>query len=130
MTTLKSIEFAKNTGDRYKDKDRIKYRYEGKFDPNKLHPYSIDAQSAALIEKNKRVLEIGCATGFMSEYFTQQLQCTVIGVEINPKQAVLAQKKCFSVITGNIEEDQTFQKIKESSEAIGGIDIILASSVL
>ena len=78
-----------------------------------LPPYNIDVQSTALIEKDRRVLEIGCATGFMSEYFTRKLHCTVIGVEVNPEQAALAKKKCYYTITGNVERDKTFQEIMQ-----------------
>ena len=124
------MEFTRNNDEPVQEKHRIKYNYEGKFDPNTLRPYSIDAQSVALIEKNKRVLEIGCATGFMSEHFTQQLKCTVIGVEINPEQAEQAKKKCHNILIGNIEDDRTLLEVKKKSQALGGIDIIFASSIL
>lgn len=108
----------------------IKYTFEGKYNPFLFRPYSIDYQSMELIKENKKVLELGCANGFMSEYFTQDLNCTVIGVEINCQQAILAQKKCYHCIIGDIEDDHTMNSVINKCKEIGGVDIILASSIL
>jgi cyclopropane fatty-acyl-phospholipid synthase-like methyltransferase len=83
-----------------------------------------------LIKENKKVLELGCANGFMSEYLTEKLKCTVIAVEINYHQATVAQKKCFHCINGDIEDTNTMKKIIKKCKEINGVDIILASSIL
>ena len=108
----------------------IKYDFKGRFDPRHLSPFSIDAQSMTLIEKGKRVLELGSATGFMSQYMTDTLNCTVIGVELNPKQADIGKRWCKDIVVGDIESEKTLQSIREQVRLLGGIDIILASSIL
>lgn len=50
----------------------------------------------------KRVLEVGCASGYMSRALTER-GCSVIGLEINPDAAREAMEFCEDVIVGDIE---------------------------
>lgn len=97
---------------------KIKYHYQGKFNPLKLEPTNIDRLSTALVPKNSKVLELGCATGFMSQYFRQHLHCQVIGVDINPGVK--------PTITGDLEDKQTQTQIKLAAP----YDVVFASAII
>jgi O-antigen biosynthesis protein len=76
----------------------------------KIYTYKIDLnadtthnRSIRLIGHGKRVLEFGCATGYMSKILTEQFGCTVTGIESNPAAAAQAQLCCHRVICGDAE---------------------------
>lgn len=96
----------------------IKYRYQGKFEPEKLAPDNIDRLSTSLVKPNQKILELGCATGFMSDYFRSKLHCRVVGVDINPAAK--------PNICGDLNDKNTWQKIKRQ----GPFDLVFASAVL
>jgi len=56
-----------------------------------------------LVGEGKRVLELGCATGYMSKVLVEQFGCTVIGVEVDAEAAEAARKACARVIVGDVE---------------------------
>lgn len=95
----------------------IKYRFKGKFSPETLAHDNIDRLSVSLVPKNSKVLELGCATGHMSDYF-RRLGCKVTGVDINP--AVKPE------ISGDLNLNSTWKKIKTK----GIFDIVFASAIL
>lgn len=97
---------------------KIKYGYQGKFNPLKLESTNIDRLSTALVPENSKVLELGCATGFMSRYFRRRLHCQVIGVDINPAVK--------PTIIGNLEDKQTQNEIKQA----GPYDVVFASAII
>lgn len=95
----------------------IKYRFKGKFAPEKLAYDNIDSLSVSLVPKNSKVLELGCATGHMSEYFRRR-GCEVTGVDINPAVK--------PGICGDLNLNSTWQKIKTK----GIFDVVFASAIL
>lgn len=104
----------------------MKYFYQGKFVPEKLAELNIDRQTVSLVPTGSRVLEIGCADGFMGEYLIKERGCEVIGVEIDKEAAKQSQKRGLTVICGDIEEEITFNKLKQEEK----FEIILCSSVI
>lgn len=64
------------------------------FDPN---PYGTHMKVLNLVGKNKRVLEIGCATGQISRRLSEN-GCEVVGVEFDEASALVAQRFCKNVI--------------------------------
>jgi SAM-dependent methyltransferase len=56
-----------------------------------------------LVPPNARVLEFGCATGYMSEVMTTRLGCSVTGVELSPEAAESARTRCDRVVVGDAE---------------------------
>src|SRR5207302_3348121 len=57
-----------------------------------------------LVEPGSRVLEFGCATGYMSQALRDRLGASVIGVELNAEAAQLAAAHCERVLVGDAEE--------------------------
>jgi 2-polyprenyl-3-methyl-5-hydroxy-6-metoxy-1,4-benzoquinol methylase len=76
-----------------------------------------------LIRPGQRVLEIGCATGYVSAYLTRELQCEVVAIELNPEAAKRAQAHCACVIVGDIEKD-AFDKVTRPFDVITFGDVL------
>jgi len=57
-----------------------------------------------LVGTEKRVLEVGCSTGYVSKVLKEQLNCLVTGIEVSPDAAKEAEKYCDRVIAGDVEE--------------------------
>ncbi|GEM_PF-4707093 len=64
-----------------------------------------------------RVLEIGCATGFISRYLVARGQ-VVVGVERNPEVAEQARTVCQKVIVGDIEDPAVQSQITQQFDAV------------
>ena len=97
---------------------KIKYCYQGRFDPLKLEATNIDRLSTALVPENSKVLELGCATGFMGQYFRRHLHCQVTGVDINPDVK--------PDIVGDLNSKVTWTKIKKFQP----FDLVFASAII
>lgn len=97
---------------------KIKYFHSGLFIPSKLRRDNIDRLSTALVPRRSKVLELGCATGFMSRYFRRQLHCQVVGVDLNPAAK--------PTLVGDLNLRSTWNKIK----ALGQFDVVFASAVI
>ncbi|MFQ5687187.1 MAG: class I SAM-dependent methyltransferase [Candidatus Scalindua sp.] len=96
----------------------IKYHRKN-YNPLESNPASIDSISTGMVPSGAKVLDIGCATGYMAEYLQEYKNCTVAGVENNPEQTQLAQKICSVVFAGSIESPgiqfQIDQYVKKES---------------
>jgi SAM-dependent methyltransferase len=71
------------------------------FDNN---PDSTHNLVVGLVERGSRVLEFGCATGYMSQVLRDRLDASVVGVELQAEAAEEAGLHCDRVIVGDIEE--------------------------
>lgn len=76
------------------------YDFEAGFDD----PHGKNAWFERTIGSGRRVLEVGCATGYVGEYLVNVLHNRVVGVEIVPEAAEKARGRgCYeSVIEGDI----------------------------
>jgi len=102
----------------------LKYGKNIVFNPEKLDPLNIDRQSVELVPKMAKVLEIGCATGFMGEYLRREKHCYVVGIEKGIDEAKEAKKSLNQVIDGDVEEKITLARIG------GKFDVVLASAII
>lgn len=75
-----------------------KYRYDLDLDSD-IAP----AHVVRMVGKNKRVLEIGCASGSQTKPLNQQFGCEVTGIEISPEAAEEARPYCKRLLVGDIE---------------------------
>ncbi len=96
------------------------------FKPEKLSKHNIDRLSLSLVPEGSKVLEIGCATGFMGEYLIKKKNCQVFGVELGRDEAEIAKTKLSRVVVGDIEDFQTFLQVKK----FGKFDIIFATALI
>jgi SAM-dependent methyltransferase len=67
-------------------------------------PTSTHTRIVEFVPSGARVLEFGCATGYMSQVLKERLGCSVTGIEIEPEAARAAEAHCERVIVGDAEE--------------------------
>lgn len=73
--------------------------WESPFNPA---PYDSHMRIIAHLTPRSRVLDVGCNTGQLGQQFIRQLGCEVIGVEIDPEAATLAQRRLHQVYCSSI----------------------------
>lgn len=96
--------------------------YETPVDPsaeNNCHAFALD-----LIGCNKSVLEVGCSTGFFTKVMVER-GCNVVGIELDPEAAEVAEKWADSVVVGNIDEGDVWDFVKDES-----FDVVVLGDVL
>jgi 2-polyprenyl-3-methyl-5-hydroxy-6-metoxy-1,4-benzoquinol methylase len=87
--------------------------------PETSHAYIVD-----MVGSNKRVLDVGCDTGYLGETLTA-LGCRVSGVEYNPVTAAEAARKLERVVVGDLE---VLDLVDEFGE--GAFDVVVYGDVL
>src|SRR3990172_4331800 len=95
--------------------------YDAEIDPDSD---TTPGKVVRLVGTNKRVLELGCATGYMSRVLRDR-GCQVVAVEMNPKMAERAAEFCERIIVGDIEQIDLARELGEDS-----FDVILAADFL
>jgi len=73
----------------------------GKYNVFDHTPGSTHQKLMGLIPPNSKVLEFGCASGFMSREMVKRLNCTIVGVELDHEAAQLAVQWCDRVLVGD-----------------------------
>lgn len=96
--------------------------YAGNFEATGLGGAHIEA--VKLIGMNKRVLDVGCSSGYLSKIIKEQLNCIVDGVEIDPDAAILAKEALRHVYIGSIEDDNLLSQITDSYDVILFMDVL------
>ena len=86
---------------------------------NNTHAYAL-----AMVGHNKSVLEIGCATGYFTKAMVER-GCKVVGVELDPAAAGLAEAWAERVVVGDIDGDALWEQIDDES-----VDVIVCGDVL
>ena len=101
-----------------------KYHRAGAYDPIAQDPGSIDAYAARWVPPGSRILEVGCATGYLGRYLMRANEARIVGVEIDPGAAKAASEWYDRVIVGSIEREEVLAQLQ------GPFDVILLLSVL
>ncbi len=99
--------------------EALRYDYEIDVDSE-----STQAKVVRLVGTNKRVLEVGCATGYMSRVLRDH-GCQVVGIEIDSKAAARASAFCERVIVGDVEQMDLARELGEDR-----FDVVVAADVL
>lgn len=86
-------------------------------------PHSPTAKARKLIKPNSRVLDIGCASGYMAEQLKSK-GCTVIGIDKDHKAASMARDYCQEVIEADVEH------LESPPFPNGFFDVILCLDIL
>lgn len=97
----------------------LRYSY-----PIDLNSNSTAAKVLRLCGAEKKVLELGCAGGHMSQILTER-GCHVVAVEIDPEAAAAAEAFCERVIVGDVEEIDI-----EAELGTARFDVVVAADVL
>jgi 2-polyprenyl-3-methyl-5-hydroxy-6-metoxy-1,4-benzoquinol methylase len=96
--------------------------YDMTVDPdaeNNTHAYSL-----AMVGYNKSVLEVGCATGYFTKAMVDR-GCTVVGIELDPAAAEVAEKWAQRVVVGDIDRGEVWDELDDES-----FDVVLCGDVL
>jgi 2-polyprenyl-3-methyl-5-hydroxy-6-metoxy-1,4-benzoquinol methylase len=99
----------------------LAFIYETTVDPegDSSHAATLD-----IVGHNKRVLEVGCATG----YFTKALKdrgCEVVAIEMDPDAAAIAEKWAERVVVGDLDDGTLWQELEgEQFDAITFGDVL------
>lgn len=85
-----------------------------------------DAHRAILkrITPGSRVLDVGCATGYVSARLAGDLGCQVVGMELCEEAATSARERCDEVIVGDITEERTWKRIRGRFDHIVFADVL------
>jgi len=88
-----------------------------------LNPHLAHTKIVQYVGENKRVLDVGCAAGYLAKELKKK-NCYVVGIELDPETAKAATRYCDKVITGNVE------MIDEIPYPEGFFDMIIYADVL
>ncbi len=99
------------------------YDYDAGFDD----PGNKNAWFGRIIGENKRILEVGCATGYVGEYLVTQRNCRVTGLEYVADAARQAQARgCYAqILVGDIQDPASVAALEP-----GSFDFVLFGDVL
>jgi 2-polyprenyl-3-methyl-5-hydroxy-6-metoxy-1,4-benzoquinol methylase len=107
----------------------VKYR-NITFDPLRLRENDIDRIQLGMIPENSRVLEIGCATGYMSGYLRNHKGCQIVGVEKSKAEALEAVSHCDLLFRGAIDDESLQREIDLYIAEYGLFDVVFMSQVI
>lgn len=96
--------------------------YDGEI--NLGEPNNARTKIVGLIARGSRVLEVGCATGFMTEHLTLRHDCSVTAIEVDAEAAERARKRGVEVLEGSIEDPEILARVS------GPFDVVIFSDVL
>ncbi len=77
-----------------------------------------------LIGKYRSVLEVGCATGYLTRILSEHNRCRVTGFEINPIAAETARPYLQNLIIGNLENPADVRRVQNRFDVIVMADVI------
>ncbi len=103
-----------------------KYHKAEIYDPQRAHPDEAHSVLMRLIPASSRVLELGCASGYLSGYMEQALGCRVTGLEADAGATVLAAQRCTEVFTVDLDAPGALEPARHSAP----YDVLLAAAVL
>ncbi|MGB9978575.1 class I SAM-dependent methyltransferase [Methanobacterium sp.] len=94
-----------------------------KYNTFNTNSFSVHQKIVQSIGKEKKVLDVGCAEGNLSEKMNIN-ECEVIGIELDKNAAKKAQKYCKKVFIGDVEE------IELKDEFLNYFDFIIFADIL
>jgi 2-polyprenyl-3-methyl-5-hydroxy-6-metoxy-1,4-benzoquinol methylase len=90
--------------------------------PLNEHAHGGHAKLLALVGSGKRVLDVGCSSGYLARPLVAA-GCTVVGLEVDPEAAEAAREVCEEVLVGDVETmDLPFEQ--------GAFDVVLCGDLI
>jgi len=86
-------------------------------------PYSTHQKTIDLVPEGARVLDVGCAQGYISEQLVGE-GCEVFGIELDPDAAELARRHCAEVIVADMDTLTELPWPEHSFDVILCMDIL------
>jgi methionine biosynthesis protein MetW len=103
-----------------------KYHLDDIFDPTQAHPDDAHSVLMRLIPAHSRVLELGCASGYLSGYMERGLGCRVTGLEYDAESVAIAKTRCHAVFQADLDDENALDAVRDD----GPYDVLLAAAVL
>ncbi len=105
--------------------DSSRYHYD--LPDYQSHPDPYDRTWVLLkwVGEGKRVLELGCSTGYMSKHMAQKQNCFVTGIEVDGMAAKQAAQFCREVIIRDLNDPDRFTNLVQKN-----FDVVLMGDVL
>lgn len=103
-----------------------KYHLEQVFNPAQANPQDAHSILMRLIPRGSKVLELGCASGYLSGYMEQALGCRVVGLEADPSATAIASSRCTEVYTADLDAPNALDVARTNAP----YDVLLAAAVL
>lgn len=103
-----------------------KYHLDDVFDPARAHPDDAHSLLMRLVPPHSRVLELGCASGYLSGYMERTLGCRVVGLEFDPAAAQIAAARCSAAYQVDLDAPDAL----DVARAGAPYDVLLAAAVL
>jgi len=106
--------------------ERPKYDLDGVFDPSRAHPDDAHSLLMRLVLPHSRVLELGCATGYLSGYIEHALGCRVTGLEYDAASADIARTRASEVYAADLDDPDALAPAYASAP----YEVLFAAAVL
>jgi len=81
-------------------------------------------EALKLIGRNKKVLDVGCSTGYLAQAISQELNGEIDGVEIDPEAAKKAAKYINNVYVGSIEDPVLLKRLNKKYDVLLFMDVL------
>ena len=107
----------------------MKY-YRDRLDFSSLKPNNIDRIQLEMVPAGSWILEIGCASGNLSEYLILEKNCEVIAVEADSDQALFARERGLSVMSGCADHPKIQAQIDDYVTTHKPFDVVFMSQVI
>ncbi len=104
----------------------LKYDLEDIFSPDRTHPNDAHSILMRLIPRDAHVLELGCATGYLSGYMEQSLNCQVTGLEYDADAVAIARTRCTAAHQVDLDLPDALAPARSNQP----YDVLLAAAVL
>jgi len=95
----------------------------GKYQNFNKSPFSVHTQILNSVKRKSKVLDVGCAEGYLSKIIASN-ECEVVGIELNKDAGQKAVKYCKEVIIGNVESIELNNKYYEYFDFVILADVL------
>lgn len=102
----------------------FKYQVSAPIDLARLNPHQAHSIILGQIPAGARVLDVGCATGYLGRFLMEERKCVVDGIDSDHHAAGKAREYLRHVCVGSIDDDAVFSNLSEK------YDVVLCAAVL
>src|SRR5919108_4161772 len=96
----------------------FKYHVAEPLDLAKLNTHQAHSIILRQIPTGARVLDVGCATGYLGRYLIEQNGCTVDGVDADSRAADKAREYLRQVWVGSVDDETLLFRLPEKYNVI------------
>jgi len=106
-----------------------KYHFD-KFDPDTLPEDIVYRLIADSVPEGSHVLDLGCATGYLSQYLRENKSCNILAVDIDPANVSIAVQRGLNAFEGDADAPVTWERITDYAAKHGEFEVVIAGDVI